>query len=261
MVKVHEEPTVYVYDTPGIMLPFLGHGEMGAERGLKYALTGRCISCHFCTWQCSMTAGIKEDVFEAETVIDYLLWRMNQRLASEQSLPPDQRNPTYLDVLPLPPTFTAPTDNLYELLDPLCQKIGALQKGGIPDHNSALRFITKYFREGKLGRWTFDKLEPPVPELGYMPAELGAKGKELDEIVSGTVGKYLDWMQAQRVEEERGANLSPTQIRKREAAEKKVKIQEKWKRRMTDRGKDVHRMLTGQRSEKWGGKKSKPRAR
>ncbi len=43
-VKIHEDPSIYVYDTPGVMVPFLGHGEDGAERGLKLALTG---SFHF----------------------------------------------------------------------------------------------------------------------------------------------------------------------------------------------------------------------
>jgi hypothetical protein len=31
---------VYVYDTPGVMVEYLGRGEEGAERGLKLALTG-----------------------------------------------------------------------------------------------------------------------------------------------------------------------------------------------------------------------------
>ncbi len=39
-VKIHDDPSIYVYDTPGVMVPFLGHGVDGAERGLKLALTG-----------------------------------------------------------------------------------------------------------------------------------------------------------------------------------------------------------------------------
>lgn len=31
---------MYVYDTPGVMVPYLGKGQQGAERGLKLALTG-----------------------------------------------------------------------------------------------------------------------------------------------------------------------------------------------------------------------------
>lgn len=40
VVKIYEDPLVYVHDSPGVMVPFLGHGELGAERGLKFALTG-----------------------------------------------------------------------------------------------------------------------------------------------------------------------------------------------------------------------------
>lgn len=44
-VKIHENPHVYVYDTPGVMVPYLGKGEEGAERGLKLALTGKHDPC------------------------------------------------------------------------------------------------------------------------------------------------------------------------------------------------------------------------
>lgn len=38
-VKIHEDPSVYVYDMPGIMVPFLGKGVKGVEKGLRLALT------------------------------------------------------------------------------------------------------------------------------------------------------------------------------------------------------------------------------
>jgi len=38
-VKVHESPPVYVYDMAGIMVPYLGKGVEGMERGLKLGLT------------------------------------------------------------------------------------------------------------------------------------------------------------------------------------------------------------------------------
>jgi ribosome biogenesis GTPase A len=40
-VKINEQPPVYVYDTPGVMMSYLGKGERGAEKGLKLALTGK----------------------------------------------------------------------------------------------------------------------------------------------------------------------------------------------------------------------------
>lgn len=39
-VRVFDKPPVYVFDTPGVMLPYMGHGQVGVERGLKLALTG-----------------------------------------------------------------------------------------------------------------------------------------------------------------------------------------------------------------------------
>jgi mitochondrial GTPase 1 len=39
-LKVSLDPLVYAFDTPGIMLPFLGRGVEGAERGVKLALIG-----------------------------------------------------------------------------------------------------------------------------------------------------------------------------------------------------------------------------
>lgn len=39
-LKLSLDPLVYAYDTPGVMLPFIGKGERGAERGAKLALIG-----------------------------------------------------------------------------------------------------------------------------------------------------------------------------------------------------------------------------
>lgn len=39
-LKLSLEPLVYAYDTPGIMVPYLGSGFEGAERGVKLALIG-----------------------------------------------------------------------------------------------------------------------------------------------------------------------------------------------------------------------------
>jgi ribosome biogenesis GTPase A len=40
-LKISENPLIYSYDSPGVMLPFLGKGEQGAERGVKLALIGK----------------------------------------------------------------------------------------------------------------------------------------------------------------------------------------------------------------------------
>jgi hypothetical protein len=42
-LKISLDPLVYAFDTPGVMLPFLGRGDEGAERGVKLALIGAYI--------------------------------------------------------------------------------------------------------------------------------------------------------------------------------------------------------------------------
>lgn len=39
-LKLCIDPLVYAYDSPGVMLPFIGKGDRGAERGIKLALIG-----------------------------------------------------------------------------------------------------------------------------------------------------------------------------------------------------------------------------
>jgi len=39
-LKLCLDPLVYAYDSPGVMLPFIGKGDRGAERGVKLALIG-----------------------------------------------------------------------------------------------------------------------------------------------------------------------------------------------------------------------------
>lgn len=39
VVKIWEDPVTYVYDTPGITVPYFGEGEEASEKGLKLALT------------------------------------------------------------------------------------------------------------------------------------------------------------------------------------------------------------------------------
>lgn len=88
-VRIYEDPQVYVYDTPGVMIPYLGKGEEGGEKGLKLALTGE-YCCSLCSIPSSvpLIAGIKEDLFELDAISDYLLWKLNRRYVSEPSREP-----------------------------------------------------------------------------------------------------------------------------------------------------------------------------
>jgi len=39
-LKLSLDPPIYSIDSPGVMLPYLGHGDIGRERGVKLALIG-----------------------------------------------------------------------------------------------------------------------------------------------------------------------------------------------------------------------------
>lgn len=40
VVRVWDDPPTYIYDTPGIMVPYFGSDEQAMEKGIKLALTG-----------------------------------------------------------------------------------------------------------------------------------------------------------------------------------------------------------------------------
>ena len=63
------------------MLPFLGQGERGAERGVKLALIGQFLNVRLddllgLTCFCQI-AGIKEGLYDVEALAAYLLYRLN----------------------------------------------------------------------------------------------------------------------------------------------------------------------------------------
>ncbi|OXB38308.1 hypothetical protein LQV05_006553 [Cryptococcus neoformans] len=170
-VRIYEEPQVYVYDTPGVMMPYLGKGEEGGEKGLKLALT----------------AGIKEDLFELDAISDYLLWKLNRRYVSEPSLP------SYLSSLPLPPSFE-PTDHLPTLLSALSNRLAAKQKGGEEDWESVMRWFVRAWREGKMGEWTLDELVPYRPVEVLLPHEvenMRLEGETVDLPVAGVPERQM----------------------------------------------------------------------
>nr|ASF90183.1 hypothetical protein SPAR06837 [Bartheletia paradoxa] len=139
-VRVSEDPPVYVYDTPGVMMPFFGKGDRGSEAALKLALTH----------------GIKESLFDLEVVVDYLLFRLNLRDA--KLINAGQADKTFLASFPTTATsaFQKPTNDCEGLLIALARRIGALHAGAEPDTEAAARWFIKAFREGSFGRWTID---------------------------------------------------------------------------------------------------------
>ncbi|CAO1626251.1 unnamed protein product [Parajaminaea phylloscopi] len=154
-------PAVYVYDTPGVMVPFLGRGRAGAEKGLKLAVA----------------AGMKSSLFDTQGLADYLLFRFNLKYdwqlrqwqaqngrnndvdtAAQDapcSAPP---RPLYLSQLPMPADVEVrPTNDINELLTWASARApGTLLRGGERDFDATAGFILQRWREGKLGNGELD---------------------------------------------------------------------------------------------------------
>ncbi|KAI8967995.1 P-loop containing nucleoside triphosphate hydrolase protein [Mycotypha africana] len=126
-IKVLENPTVYLMDTPGVMVPHIAD----PVRSLKVAVTG----------------GIRDHLSDEQIMADYLLYRLNLFGAYDYAtwfrLPQEQ-----------------PTNDVHELLEGVAKRVGAISKGGVLDHTLAAKFFLKHYRTGKLGRFTLDDVSP-----------------------------------------------------------------------------------------------------
>ncbi|KAI0384484.1 P-loop containing nucleoside triphosphate hydrolase protein [Hypomontagnella monticulosa] len=109
---------VFVVDTPGVFVPYVGD----VEAMLKLALVG-CV---------------KDGLVPAETVADYLLFRLNLK---------DPR--TYGEL-------SAPTNDVREFLDAVARRTGKLLKGGVPSQEQAADWVVQQWRKGNLGRFGLD---------------------------------------------------------------------------------------------------------
>ncbi|KAJ7717221.1 P-loop containing nucleoside triphosphate hydrolase protein [Mycena metata] len=118
-LKLNLDPLVYAFDTPGVMLPFLGLGEEGAERGVKLALI----------------AGIKEGMYDVEALASYLLYRLNIL---------NPISPAYLNLLP---PGAEPTIDIEEFLEALARRMGMVKKGALPDIRRAAVYFVRWWRE------------------------------------------------------------------------------------------------------------------
>ncbi|PWN46324.1 hypothetical protein IE81DRAFT_338765 [Ceraceosorus guamensis] len=149
--KRPEQVPIYVYDTPGIMVPYLGKGVAGAEKGIKLAVAN----------------GMKSSLFDTRGLVDYLLFRFNLKFAFAQhqastTSPVTSAKaplPVYLSQLPLaavpepsqPPP--GPTNSIEELLYAVAARApGTMSKGGERDLDATATFMLQRWREGKMGK-------------------------------------------------------------------------------------------------------------
>ncbi|KAI0853592.1 P-loop containing nucleoside triphosphate hydrolase protein [Daldinia vernicosa] len=112
------EGGVFVLDTPGVFVPYV----TDVEAMLKLSLVG-CV---------------KDGLVPAETVADYLLFRLNLR------------DPEMYGEL------SAPTNDIREFLDNVAVRTGKLLKGGVPSQEQAADWIVQQWRKGNLGRFGLD---------------------------------------------------------------------------------------------------------
>ncbi|KAI4866150.1 P-loop containing nucleoside triphosphate hydrolase protein [Hypoxylon rubiginosum] len=109
---------VFVIDTPGVFVPYVGD----VEAMLKLSLVG-CV---------------KDGLVPAETVADYLLFRLNRR------------DPALYAEL------SAPTNDALEFLDAVALRTGKLLRGGVPSREQAADWVVQQWRKGNLGRFGLD---------------------------------------------------------------------------------------------------------
>ncbi|KAI0631018.1 P-loop containing nucleoside triphosphate hydrolase protein [Trametes polyzona] len=216
-LKLSVAPLVYAYDSPGVMLPFLGKGDKGAERGVKLALI----------------AGIKEGLYDTETLASYLLYRLNVL---------DPASPAYLQLLP---PGTPPLLDVQEFLEALAQRLCMLKRGGIPDTARAAVWFIKWWREeGGLASAAAPVLPPrSAPgqesirrgwgfdlEWGVASAETGRYDEAL---IQAKMEECIDRFEEAAKEEERdGGAISSTQEKKRQKEMQRARQQARSRARL-----------------------------
>jgi ribosome biogenesis GTP-binding protein YlqF len=145
-IKVLEDPTIYLIDTPGVMVPHIPQ----PVESLKVAVTG----------------GIRDHLADEQIMVDYLLYRLNQF-----------GNYDYATQYRLP---NGPTNDYNLLLESIARRIGAVVKGGELDLTMAAKYFLKQYRLGKLGRYTLDDVSPEALERFF------AESKSFDRELSSS---------------------------------------------------------------------------
>lgn len=146
-VKVLEDPTVYLIDTPGVMVPHIAD----PVKSLKVALTG----------------GIRDHLSDEQVMADYLLYRLNEL-----------GDFSYVDWFKL----AGPTNSSLELLEGVARRVGAVVKGGELELTMAAKFFIKQYRAGKLGLHTLDDVSPEALEDFFEKQKMYASRASLDSL-------------------------------------------------------------------------------
>ncbi|KAH8829038.1 P-loop containing nucleoside triphosphate hydrolase protein [Flagelloscypha sp. PMI_526] len=213
-IKLSQDPLVYAFDTPGVMVPFLGRGQSGSERGIKL----------------SLIAGIKDGLYDYDVQAAYLLHRLNLL---------NPISPTYLDLLG--DDACEPVEDIFEFLHLFAERRGMLKRFAAPDLDRAANTFIRWWREegGSLDvssknlgvvdplmtttsqgwgfdfQWTYDNA-PPTKE--QFPSWIQTRFEE-------SIDQYMLQLSQDEVD---GEFESDTQKKKKSVAEEKAKKRAKW---------------------------------
>lgn len=129
-IRVCDHPKIYVYDSPGIMMPKIDNMKVG----MKLALC----------------ATLKDHIVGEDVMADYLLFWLNRHEYFK-----------YVEIFSLP----GPTDDIWELLTHISEQNKSVLKlrsttGGYtyrPNFDMAAKLFIRSFRDGNLGRYTLDQ--------------------------------------------------------------------------------------------------------
>ncbi|KAK9352258.1 P-loop containing nucleoside triphosphate hydrolase protein [Lipomyces doorenjongii] len=124
-VKIHEDPDILVYDTPGVSLP----KTIDAETMLTLSTIG------------SINVGLVDPTIQA----DYLLYQLNLV---------DPSGSLYIK-------YSPPTNDIEDFLTSYCLRMHRLSKGGYPDLLGAATHWVDRWRKGLEGRIAFDDFKNP----------------------------------------------------------------------------------------------------
>ncbi|KAI0203364.1 P-loop containing nucleoside triphosphate hydrolase protein [Astrocystis sublimbata] len=130
---------VFLVDTPGVFIPYV----RSVEPMLKLSLVG-CV---------------KDGLVPAETLADYLLFRLN-----------------LFDPWCYSHLCDPPTNDLATFLDAVATRTGKLAKGGVPAREQAADWVVQQWRKGLLGRFGLDDVsEEALRERARRLRELGGQ--------------------------------------------------------------------------------------
>lgn len=159
--RARQPPAVYVYDTPGIMVPYLGANVRdGPERALKLAVIG-CL---------------KQAQLDSDELVDYLLFRMNQKYMA--NLKHGITEPPPYTTLMRDPKMT---DDCIEFLNSVAPRApGAKQQKGEPNLLQVADYVLDMFRKGRLGTQELD-----------LSVESRSAGQSIAEAVRAHVASHV----------------------------------------------------------------------